>query len=463
MCKFLSYLLWDVICLLLITSTHSYAQQPKSFDGYFDGSIRYRMESWNNMNALNYGSNPVIGKSDDLILLQRIIAGTTLKFKNKITLSAHLQDSRAFGWSLCHAKNPDLFKVHPENSTEPSYIMNPQEEFFEIYDLNIRIDSILNFFSVVAGRQKIAYTDYRVFGPGSWGNTGRWTWDAIRLIIEEKKWSGSIWFGGTKIHDPGKTYLPFTNTEFNGGGLHAKIHLSDYLDTDLYMAHKRQGSADYIRNLSISRNWVGFRLYNPANRSLKHEISSTLEFGKENESRIKAFGLFFKLGYQLNQVLWHPCLTLSYTYASGNSPQTNYKGNFDPVFGASDRYYGWMNLVKWANLDDREIMLELFPLNGIRIELKYNHFIIPQPEGALINGNLELLPGKKHLGNEIDFYAKYDINNNWQLAAATGLFLLKDAKTAISETPGNATWVAFQMIYAFSWDLNKKSISIMKE
>jgi hypothetical protein len=223
------------------------------------------------------------------------------------------------------------------------------------------------------------------------------------------------------------------------------------------MAHKRQGSADYIRNLSISRNWVGFRLYNPASSSLKYEISSTLECGKENESRIKAFGLFFNLGYQLNQVLWHPCLTLRYTYASGNSPQTNYNGNFDPVFGASDRYYGWMNLVKWSNLDDREIMLELFPLNGMRIELKYNHFIIPQPEGILINGNLELLPGKKHLGNEIDFNAEYDINNNWQLAAATGLFLLKDAKTAISETPGNASWVAFQVIYAFSWDLNKKA------
>ena len=457
MCKFLSYLLWDVICLLLTTSTLSYAQQAKSFDGYLDGSIRYRMESWNNMNALNYGSNPVIGKSDDLILLQRIIAGTTLKFKNKITLSAHLQDSRAFGWSLGHAKKPDLFKVHPENSIEPSYIMNPQEEFFEIYDLNIRIDSILNLFSVIAGRQKIAYTDYRVFGPGSWGNTGRWTWDAIRFIIEQKKWSGEIWFGGTKIHDPVKTYLPFTNTEYTGGGIHSKAHLTDFMNADVYLAHKRQGSADYIRDKKISRNWVGFRLYNPANRSLKYEISSTLEYGKENDSRIKAFGLFFKLGYQLNQIFWHPCLTLRYTYASGNSPQTDYNENFDPVFGACDRYYGWMNLVKWSNLDDREFMIELFPLNGLRIELIYNRLVIPQPEGVMINGNLELLPGKRHLGNEIDFHAKYDINNSWQLTAAFGLFLLKDARTANSEEPGNASWISLQVLYAFSWSMNRKA------
>ena len=150
------------------------------------------------MNALNYGSNPVVGKHDDVFLLQRIIAGSTLKFKNKVTLSAHLQDSRAFGWSLRHKKNPDLFKIHPENSFDPSYTMSPQEEFFEIHDLNIRIDSIFKVFAVILGRQKIAYTDFRVFGPGSWGNTGRWSWDAVRLLFEKKKWKGGIWFGGTK-------------------------------------------------------------------------------------------------------------------------------------------------------------------------------------------------------------------------------------------------------------------------
>ena len=232
------------------------------------------------------------------------------------------------------------------------------------------------------------------------------------------------------------------------------------MNADAYMAHKRQGSADYIRDLSISRNWVGFRLYNPANRSLKYEISSTLEYGKENDSRIKAFGLFFKLGYQLDQIFWHPSLTLRYTYASGNSPQTDNYENFDPVFGAGDRYYGWMNLVKWNNLDNREIMMELFPLNGMRIELKYNRLIIPQPEGVLINGNLELLPEKRHLGDEIDFYTKYDINNSWQFAAAFGLFLLKDARTAYSAQPGNAYWFALQVLYAFSWEINRKTTKL---
>ena len=105
---------------------------------------------------------------NDNILLQRIIAGTTIRVNNKITFSAHLQDSGAFGWSLANAKEPDAFKHHQENSPDPFYIMNPQEEFFDLYDANHRIDSVFQIISIIAGRQKIAYGDYRTFGPSSW-------------------------------------------------------------------------------------------------------------------------------------------------------------------------------------------------------------------------------------------------------------------------------------------------------
>jgi len=49
----------------------------------FDLSVRYRFESWNGMNAKNYGDDRVdaIGKLDDKILLQRIIPGITFSRK----------------------------------------------------------------------------------------------------------------------------------------------------------------------------------------------------------------------------------------------------------------------------------------------------------------------------------------------------------------------------------------------
>ena len=68
----------------------------------FDLSVRYRFELWNGMNAKNYGddSPTAIGKLNDKILYQRVITGLTFNPSKKLTIAFHLQDSRAFGWSL---------------------------------------------------------------------------------------------------------------------------------------------------------------------------------------------------------------------------------------------------------------------------------------------------------------------------------------------------------------------------
>ena len=143
-------------------------------------------------------------------------------------------------------------------------------------------------------------------------------------------------------------------------------------------------------------------------------------------------------------------------HPGGGSLELDREGlRYDKVMADENKGFshGWMNLVKWSNLNDKEFMIELFPLNGMQVELKYNRFIIPQPEGTMINGNLELLPGEKHLGNKIDLHAKYNISRNWQIVTSFGLFLLKDARTAFIEEPGNAYWLAFQFLYTFNWNV----------
>ena len=138
----------------------------------FDFSVRYRFELWNGMNAKNYGddSPEAIGSLNDKILMQRIIPGITYN-NGKVTASFHIQDSRAFGWSLRQSKYPDLFKVRKTGTSDPFYIMNPNEEYFEIYDLFIEYKNLFKNISVKAGRQKIFYGDNRIFGPGDWGIT----------------------------------------------------------------------------------------------------------------------------------------------------------------------------------------------------------------------------------------------------------------------------------------------------
>ncbi len=74
----------------------------------FDLSVRYRFELWNGMNAKNYGddSPSAIGKLNDKILYQRVITGLTFNPSKKLTIAFHMQDARAFGWSLRNSQIP---------------------------------------------------------------------------------------------------------------------------------------------------------------------------------------------------------------------------------------------------------------------------------------------------------------------------------------------------------------------
>ena len=107
----------------------------------FNITLRERFEVWDGMNAKNYGDPNGVGSLNDKILFQRIVAGFTFKPTSKIDFAAHIQDSRAFGWSLRDSEYPDLFRVKQKNTQEPYYTMNPNEEF-EIYDLYFSVKEI---------------------------------------------------------------------------------------------------------------------------------------------------------------------------------------------------------------------------------------------------------------------------------------------------------------------------------
>ena len=139
-----------IVIVLEVTAKTAFSQED-SLKIRFDMSLRYRMEAWNGMNAKNYGDDSpgAIGKLDDKILYQRIIAGVTFEPSKKLSLACHIQDSRAFGWSLRNSQYPDLFKVHGNDSVAPNYTMNPNEEYFEIYDAYVENGRLFSNFSMI--------------------------------------------------------------------------------------------------------------------------------------------------------------------------------------------------------------------------------------------------------------------------------------------------------------------------
>lgn len=415
-------------------------------------SIRERFEFWDGMNARNFGDYEGLGGLNDRILLQRIIFGFRYQIHNDVIINLHLQDSRAFGWSLSNNKHPEAFRVPSYNDTE-YYLMNPNEEFLEIYDANIHFNNLIDNLNVCIGRQKISTADGRIFGPGDWGNTGRWTWDAVKLSYKFNKHNSELWFGGTKTHNPTKISIPFTETEYWGVGSYFSIELRDSLFFQPFYAFKKNGSADFIKHQNLNRHWIGARVVDSNFHNFDYEMLFVRQFGCEMTKPISAYGFFARIGFKFSFLLTQPLISLRYTYASGSNQEDKYIRKFDPVFGANDKYYGRMNLLSWSNIDDREIVLELFPIDKLWIELKYNCFRIPVIEGVKILSTLKVPDGKNHLGDEIDLFINYKCNKSFQFTFATGMFFPGDAVLIRNDSkPKNAFWLTLQLLYDLNYN-----------
>ncbi len=445
------FLLFFQLLLCSNIINNLYSQEKDSAKFQIDGNIRYRFEKWYGLNALNYGddSQSGIGKINDNILLQRIILGINYKPKENIEINIHIQDSRAYGWSLRNSEEPDAFKIKKKGSTNPYYIMNPNEVFWEFYDFNIYIKDILKNFSLKIGRQKINLSDSRIFGPGEWGNSGRWTWDAFRFIYLKENLSFDAFIGGTRVNYPYRTTLPFTFDEYFGLGFYASFRYNKNLTIEPYFARKQEGNADYIKDQQIRRNWLGLRVENNNFFNFITEINYVREFGNENNKDISAYGLFTKIGYIFNFTNLKAIFSLRFTYASGGNKDDEIIRTFDPVFGASDKYYGWMNIVKWSNLDDREIVLEIYKEKILMIEIKYNQYRIPSTEGIIINGTLKLKPDENYLGEEFNLFTKYSLNDNWGFVFLLGVFNPKEVLEINGKNPKSSLLISFQILYNF--------------
>lgn len=439
-----------LIYLLWVSTYAKTSAKTDSTQVEFDLTLRERIELWDGMNAKNYGNPSGVGSLHDKILFQRIVAGFTFKPSKKIDVAAHIQDSRALGWSLRNSEYPELFRVKQKNTQEPYYTMNPNEEFFEIYDLYIAVKEIFKGVSLKIGRQKISFGDNRIFGPGEWGNTGRWTWDAVRLTYKYKNNSFDMFGGGTKTHHPEKLSVPFTETEHWGGGAYAHIELNKFAVVEPFYAIKTQGSADYIREQNFTRHWIGTRIINDDKNHLKYDFTLSQEFGRENGKAINAFGIIGLLGYQFHNLPAKPTLCLRGTYASGGNSTDSQVRTFDPAFGAKDSYYGRMNITSWSNLDDREVVLYLTPTRNLKLELNYHMFYIPANTDATLLSTLKLQPDKHHLGNEFNIYASYHAGKRLQMVGVFGYFWVGDIQPINGSPAKNSSWFALQAQYHFN-------------
>ncbi len=416
----------------------------------FWSNIRFRYEMQDNFNAKYYGSNPAQGKEDDSFLIGRFRFGFRYHLNKIIHLSVGVQHSEA--WDLA-MKDENFHKSFFEHQH------NPYEDSWEPFNTFIEIKNLFPF-SIRAGRQLIYYGNKRIFGPGAWGNSGRWMWDAVKIHYPFSRGFLDTYYGQTMIHDPNN--LSWNHRSgFKSVGFYGQFKLPENFlgiaiepfamtksnNHDVYKGEDRRvGDFDSY--------YIGARIFKKDYKGFDFDATYIKQEGDSASDDIDAYGYHCLLGYRAKQMPLKPRVSLEYTYASGDSnPTDGSLETFDGAFGARDKMMGRMNLFHWKNLKDAQINLDLKPMKTLSFTLGYHQFWLAEDKDAWYlnkkayrdkTGN----SGDK-VGKEFDVLGKWTIPKMVEVQFGCGHFWPDEfAKNMASDKEAN--WVFLQLVYKFS-------------
>ena len=307
------------------------------------------------------------------------------------------------------------------------------------------------------GRQQIAYGDQRVFGPGSWGNTGRYAWDAAMLKVDTPRVAADMWVGNYLQYKSGK-WPDRSVPHFLTFVTYAQIKkLPLRLDFFYVLKNDSSGTANGESGRGdVLTHAVGTQAEGQWRRGLLDGGTTfVVQRGRYGGDAVRAFGANLKLGTTL-PVAWSPRLGSQFTWGSGDAdPRDGVHGTFDGVFGGRDIYfYGYLNLFFWANLRDYQGEFSVRPHRTVTGYVEYHHFALDEPRDAWYTTGLQAyrrdLSGQsgRSLGEEIDLRAVWTLRNHLELMGGYGRFF---PGTFVTKTGPSraANWLFVQA--AYSW------------
>lgn len=145
-------------------------------------NLRTRYEYLDNFDVRGYGAG-----LEDHLLLVRTRLSLDYHFGKPAHVYVEMQDARYWLSDLDRATFTGSNPFHDENELRQAY--------FEWQKI---AGSPAGF---KAGRQTITYGDRRVFGPGEWGNVGRYWWDAAKLYCHTDPVQVDLLYGRQIVSD----------------------------------------------------------------------------------------------------------------------------------------------------------------------------------------------------------------------------------------------------------------------
>lgn len=409
---------------------------PLTFD--FSGQARLRYEYDDGFSVKGYAP----GRHDQL-LLTRLRPEVAITFRDRPKLFLQLQDAHVLLTRLGEADFP-----------QSNPLQGPPLDIRQLYVEWLNIGGSVFGFRV--GRQQISYGDQRVFGPGNWGNTGRFSWDVAMVKVDTRWFWTDAWVGRYLVYQP-DVWPSRSIDDFLTAVAYTHINNLPFR-LELFYALKYDYSGKVTGESGtgdLLSHTLGFQTEGRVFEVVDGGATFVGQFGSYGRDRLRAFGVNGNLGVTL-PVAWKPRLRGQLTWGSGDKdPHDGVHGTFDGVFGGRDIYfYGYLNLFFWANLWDSELDFNLQPFRNVSVYIEYHHFNLAQARDAWYTTGLaasrrdETGSSGTTLGDELDLRVVWTLWKHLELMGGYGhLFPGAFVKNTGTATPAN--WYFAQTGY--SW------------
>ena len=418
---------------------------------YFNGHYRGRFDIYDGINKVAYGDDSidskgnVRGDSSDTIYLQQIIAGFTYIPNKDWEIKAYMYDSRSWGSSL------DADDFTKNAGTSDQYRMSYYDDHLELFETYVRKHNFLSKkLTLTLGRQQLGYGDRRVFGPGKWGNTMGWLWDAGHLSYKDKKDYVDLWYGQTRVKEP-NDFSIVNKHRYQGVGLYSHFE-TKYAKIEPFAAWRN--NLHTKEKPELNYYYGGLRAYDLSNGFI-YDTTLVKQEGEFGDDDVDAYAYVIKGGYQFSNK-YKPMFTLGYVYASGDkNPNDNKAETFTAPFGANDGlHYGRMDVMVWANMSDVQAKFSLKPTKKLKIQAEYHHFKLAEASDKWYFFGYKNQPGNsyKDIGDEYDLIVKYKASKNLDLLAIGAYLNAGDFITKNDIAQNNSSKVFLQFMYKFLLD-----------
>lgn len=388
---------------------------------------RVRYERLDNYTVKKYGTDEI-----DELLLTRLRLGLDYRIGETLRVFAQIQDAQ---YSMSDLSLDDFGQGCP--------FENPLELRQAFLEWTHIAGSPLG---IKAGRQTIFYGDNRVWGPGEWGNAGRYTWDGVKLLWQSEPVQIDLIAAQRVVSDKSR----FDDDHYGFMAYGAYVQVKQLPCTlDLFYIYKHGDEGDTVGEDGtgdLRSHTLGSYVKGKWGERIDYRATLAYQFGDWGQDKIRAYGLNAGLGYTF-AAPWTPRLGVEFTMGSGDSdPADGTHGTFDGALGAVDSMYGRMNLFSWMNLEDYQASLSAKPTKKLKVALDYHYFRLAETTDAwyYCTGKAQQRDPSGEtsaaLGHEIDFRAIYKPWQQVQFMAGLGYFTPASYVRDTAGRPDDGLW-----------------------